>query len=121
MQWTDRSVGSTWRNHNEVDSCESIWESGAVVLGVVGVLLSATVIGIGWWAGVKTTARLDRATTRVDQGMSKIDVRLAGVESRVNSLRTDLNAVQASVKTITDDNTDLPQVRSEIESAFSIV
>ncbi len=88
---------------------------GAVVLGVVGVLLSATVIGIGWWAGVKTTARLDRATTRVDQGMSKIDVRLARVESRVNSLRTDLNAVQASVKTITDDNPDLPQVRSEIE------
>ena len=92
---------------------------GAVVLGVVGVLVSATVIGIGWWATMKTTARLDRATSRLDQGMSKIDIRLARVELRVNSLRTDLNAVQASVKTIADENPELPRVRSEIEQLLN--
>jgi archaellum component FlaC len=88
---------------------------GAVVLGVVGVLLSATVIGIGWWATVKITGRLDRANSRLDQGMSKIEVRLARVEARVNSLRTDLNTVHASVDSIAADNPELPRIRAEIE------
>jgi len=88
---------------------------GAVVIGVVGVLLCATAVGIGWWAAVRTIARLDRAAARLDRGLSEVDVQLARVESRLNAVRTDLNAVRGAAETIAAENPDLPLVRAEIE------
>ena len=58
--------------------------SGTVVLGGIGLLLCAAVIGIGWWAAVKTVDRLDRAMARLDHGLTEVDVQLARVESRVH-------------------------------------
>ena len=88
---------------------------GAVVLGGVGVLLCATAVGIGWWAAVRTAARLDRVAARLDHGLSEVDVQLARVESRVNAIRTDLDAVRGAAETIAAENPDLPRVQAEIE------
>jgi NAD(P)-dependent dehydrogenase (short-subunit alcohol dehydrogenase family) len=88
---------------------------GAVVLGVVGVLVCATAGGIGWWGAVRTTARLDRVIARLDSGLSDVDAQLARVESWLNAVRTDLNAVRGAAETIAAENPDLPRVRAEIE------
>lgn len=88
---------------------------GAIVLGVVGVLLCATAVGIGWWAAVRTTARLDRAAARLDHGLSEVDVQLARVESPLNAVRTDMSTVRGAAETIAAENPDLPRVRAEIE------
>jgi chromosome segregation ATPase len=87
----------------------------AVVLGIVGVLLCATAVGIGWWAAVRTIARLDRIAARLDRGLSEVDIQLARVESRLNAVRTDLNAVRGAAEIIAAENPDLPRVRAEIE------
>jgi chromosome segregation ATPase len=88
---------------------------GAVVLGIVGMLLCATTVGIGWWVAVRTTARVDRLAGRLERGLSEVDVRLARIESRLNAVRTDLEAVRDATATIAAENPDLPRVRAEIE------
>lgn len=88
---------------------------GAVVLGGVGVLLCATAVAIGWWAAVRTAARLDRVAARLDHGLSEIDAPLARVESRVNAIRADLDAVRGAAETIAAEHPELPRVQAEIE------
>jgi len=88
---------------------------GAVVLGVVGALLCAATVGLGWWAATRSVDRIDRVAARLDQGLSEADVRLARVESRLNTVRSDLNEVRGAVATIAAENPDLPRVRAEIE------
>ncbi len=88
---------------------------GALALGVVGALVCVTAVGIGWWAAIRTTSRLDRVAARLDRGLSEVDVQLARVESRVNAVRTDLNAARGAAETIAAENPDLPRVRAEIE------
>jgi len=83
----------------------------AVALGVVGVLFCATAVGIGWWAAVRTAARLDHIAASLDRGLSEVGVQLARVESRVNAVRTDLNAVRGAAETIASEDPDLPRVR----------
>jgi hypothetical protein len=53
---------------------------GGVVLGIVGVLLCAAVIGLGWRAAVRTVDGIDRVAARLDKGLSETDVpsRIAG-------------------------------------------
>src|SRR5688500_13653354 len=88
---------------------------GALVLGCVGVLLCATTVGIGWWAAVRTAARLDRVVARLDHGFSEVDAPLARVESRVNAIRAEFDAVRGAAETIAAENPDLPRVQAEIE------
>jgi methyl-accepting chemotaxis protein len=88
---------------------------GAFVLGGVGVLLCSTAVGIGWWAAVRTDARLGRIAGRLEHGLSEVDVLLARVESRVNSIRMDLDAVRGAAETIAAENPELPHVQAEIE------
>jgi regulator of replication initiation timing len=98
-----------------VDFMRKLLGIGAVGLGIVGALLCAGAIGIGWWAAVRTSARLDRAAARLDRGLSDLDVRLARVESRLNVVRTDVSAVREAAEAIVAENPDLPRVRAEIE------
>lgn len=88
---------------------------GAIVLGVAGELLCATAIGIGGWAALRSTARLDRIADRLDHDLSEVDGSLARVELRVSSVRADLNAVREAAEKIAAENPDLPRVRAEIE------
>jgi hypothetical protein len=88
---------------------------GGVVLGVVGVLLCAAVIGIGWRTAVRTVDRIDRVAARLDKGLSETDVRLGRVESRVSTIRSELNEVRGGAEAIVADNPELPWVRAEIE------
>src|SRR5688572_30749573 len=88
---------------------------GAVVLGGAGVLVCATAVGIGWWAAVRVSTRLDRVATRLDHGLSEIDVPLARVESRVNAIRTDVDAVRGAAESMAAENPDLPRVQAQIE------
>jgi hypothetical protein len=55
---------------------------GAVVLGVVGIVLCAAAIGFGWWAAVTTIDRVSRVAASLDHGLSEADARLARVEER---------------------------------------
>src|SRR5688572_12406269 len=89
--------------------------SGAVVLGGMGLLLCAAVVGIGGWAAVKTVARLDRAAARLDHGLTEVDAQLARVEARVSSIRRDLDSVRDAVDSIAAENPDLPRVQAQIE------
>ena len=88
---------------------------GAILFGLVGVLLCATIVGIGWWAALWTTFQVDRVAARLDHGLSEVDVQLARVETRLDAVRTDLNAVRGAAETIAADNPDLPRVQAQIE------
>ena len=88
---------------------------GAVVFGVVGVLLCVTAIAIGWWAAVTTTAKLDRVVTRLEHSISEVDLRLASVESRVNVVRKDLNAICGAAESIASEPLEPLRLRAEIE------
>src|SRR5688500_4202671 len=81
---------------------------GAVLLGIVGVLLCAAAIGIGWWAAVRTVARLDRAADRLDQSLSEVDQRLSRVEAQMNTVCSGLNAVREATEAIAAENPELP-------------
>ena len=91
---------------------------GAVVLGVAGVLVCATAIGIGWWTAVRTSNRIVRLGTRLDDGLSKADERLARVELRMNAIRTDLTKVREAAETFDSETQDLPRVRAAIEQVL---
>ncbi len=88
---------------------------GAVLFGIVGVLLCATAVGIGWWAALRTTALVDRVAVRLDHGLSEVDLQLARVEARLDAVRTDLSAARAAAEAIAAENPNLPRVRAEIE------
>ena len=87
----------------------------AVGLGGVGILLCATAAGIGLWAAVTLSARLERAFVRLERGLIEVQEQLARVESRMKSIRTDLLAVRGAAETIAAENPELPRVRAEIE------
>jgi hypothetical protein len=88
---------------------------GAVVLGVVGVLLCGAAVGVGWWAARRTIDLTGRVTSRLDQGLSEADVRLGRVESRMNTVRSDLNKVRVAAEAIAAEDPKLPRVRAKIE------
>src|SRR6476659_8976960 len=88
---------------------------GALVLGVVGVLLCAAAMGIGWWAALGISARLDRAVARLDHGLSEVDLRLSRLEARLNAVRSDLNEVREAAGTLAAQNPELPRVQAAIE------
>jgi hypothetical protein len=73
---------------------------GAIVLGVAGVLLCATGVGVGWWAAWSVASRLDRVADRLDHGLSEVDQQLARVESRVGAIRSDLDVIREATETI---------------------
>lgn len=91
---------------------------GAVVLGIVGVLLCGALIGLGWWTTGRTVDRIDRVTARLDQGLAEADGRLARVEARVNTVRAELNEVRKGAEKIAADNPELPRLQAEIEQLF---
>lgn len=88
---------------------------GAVVLGVVGALLSAVAIGLGCRMAASTVDRIDRIAARFDEGLAEMDERLARVESRVSTVRTELNEVRGGAEAIIAENPELPRVRAEFE------
>src|SRR6187549_820270 len=87
-----------------------------IVLGVVGALLCAAVIGMSWWFAAKSTTRIDRMTSRLIQGLTEVDGHLTRVQSRVNSIQSELKTVQNSVTTIAAENPELPRVKAAAES-----
>jgi hypothetical protein len=88
---------------------------GAVVVGVVGVLLCAAAVGLGWWVAVKAVGRLTRVAARLDRGLAEADSGLARVEGRVNAVRADLDEVRDAAGRIAAENPDLPRVRTAID------
>jgi hypothetical protein len=87
----------------------------AVVLGVVGVLVCAAAIGLGWWAAVTTADRVTRAAARADQGLAGADASLARTEERLAAIRADLDEVRGEAEKLTTENPELPRVRAAIE------
>jgi methyl-accepting chemotaxis protein len=88
---------------------------GAVALGGVGMLVCAAAVGIGWWAALRTAARLDRVVARVDHGLTEVDGQLARVESRVNAILTEVDEVRGAAESIAAENPELPRVQAQIE------
>lgn len=88
---------------------------GAAALGLLGALLCAAAIGLGWWTAAKTVERIDRAAARLDNGLAETDARLARVESGVSTVRAELNEIRGAVETIAAENPELPRARAEIE------
>jgi methyl-accepting chemotaxis protein len=84
-------------------------------VGVVGVLLCAAAVGVGWSAAMRTVDRIGRVTARLSQGLSEADERLGRVESRINSVRSDLTQVRVVAETVAAENPELPRVRAKIE------
>jgi len=87
----------------------------AVLLGVVGALVCATGIGLGWWAAVKTADRVTRAAARLDQGLSETDAGLARTEDRLAADRSGLDDIRRDAEQIAAENPELPRVRAAIE------
>lgn len=87
----------------------------AVVLGVIGVLVSAAAVGLGWWVAVKTADRVTRVAASVDEGLSQADAGLARTEERLNAVRADLAEVRGAAEKVAADNPELPRVRVAIE------
>lgn len=88
---------------------------GALVLGVLGAILCAIAIGLGWRFAVKSVDRVNRVAARLDQGLAQSDVRLARVESRLNAVRSDVDDTRKKAEAIADENPELPRVKAEIE------
>jgi chromosome segregation ATPase len=88
---------------------------GAIVLGAIGLLVSAAAIGVGWRTAVRAVDRIDRITARLENGLSETDVRLARVEARVSTIHTELNELRGAAETIGTENPELPRVRAEFE------
>lgn len=88
---------------------------GAVVFGVVGVLLCAAAVGLGWWVAVRTIDRATRVAARLDQGLSEADAGLARVEERLSAVRAELDEVRGAAEKIVVENPELPRVRAAIE------
>ena len=88
---------------------------GAVVLGVLGVLLCATAVGMSWWAAATINARLVQLAARLELGLSEVDLHLIRVESRLNAIQTDFDAVRGAAEKVTAENLALPRVQAEIE------
>src|SRR5262249_40744226 len=88
---------------------------GAVVLGVVGVLLCAAAVGLGWWVAAKIAGRVTRVAARLDQGLSEADSGLARVEERVNAVRANLDDVRGGAARIAAESPGPPRVRAAIE------
>ena len=87
----------------------------AVVLGVLGVLICAAAIGLGWLVASKTANRVTSAAARADQGLAEADVSLARTEERLAAIRSDLAEVRGEAEKLIAENPELPRVRSAIE------
>jgi hypothetical protein len=92
---------------------------GAVVLGVVGVLLCAAAVGLGWWLVEKSAGRVTRVAVRIDQGLSEMDAGFAQVEERIKAVRTDFDEVRGATARIPAGNPDLPGARTAIDQVLS--
>lgn len=88
---------------------------GAIALGLVGVLLCAVAIVLGWRVAVKTVDRVNHVATRLEQGLSAVDARLVRVESRLSAVRSDFDDVREKAAAIAEENPELPRVKAEIE------
>ena len=88
---------------------------GAVVLGMVGALLCAAAVGLGWWAAAKAIGGVSRVAARLDRGLSEADAGLARVERRLDAVRADLGEVATATGRIAEENPDLPRVRAAVE------
>jgi hypothetical protein len=86
-----------------------------MVLGLVGALVCAAAIGLGWWTAVRTADRVTRAAERVDHGLSEVDERLAQTEERLASIRADLDEVRGEAEKLAAENPELPRVRAAVE------
>jgi len=88
---------------------------GAVVLGACGALVCATAIGLGWWAAVKGTDRVNRVSARLDDGLAQTDARLSRVEVRLAAVRVQIDEVWREAEQLSAENAELPRVRAAIE------
>jgi hypothetical protein len=88
---------------------------GAVLLGVLGVLICTAAIGLGWWLAARTVDRVEFAALRLDRSLSESDVRLARVESRVNAIRSELDDVRGEAEALFVENPELPRAKAAIE------
>jgi hypothetical protein len=91
---------------------------GAIVLGIIGVLLCGVAIGVGWWVAAASVGRLTRIADRLDHGLSEADSGLARVEERMNAVRLGLDEIQAEAARTVAENPELPRVQAAIEQLF---
>lgn len=88
---------------------------GAVILGVLGTLVSAAAIGLTWWAAVRTADRVTRVAARLDDGLAEADARLERVEGRLADVRADIAEARGEAEKLAAENPDLPRVRAAVE------
>lgn len=88
---------------------------GAGVLGVLGTLVCAAAIGLGWWTAVRTADRVTVVAARLDHGLTEADARLERVEGRLAAVRADLAAARAEAEKLTAENPELPRVRAAVD------
>jgi hypothetical protein len=89
-----------------------IW---AVGLGLLGTMLCAAAIGLGWWAANWTIDRVTLVAARLDQGLSAADTRLEQVEGRLSAVRADLAERLGEAERMAADHVELPRLQSAIE------
>jgi hypothetical protein len=82
---------------------------------MVGALLCAAAVGLGWWAAAKAIGGVSRVAARLDRGLSEADAGLARVERRLDAVRADLGEVATATGRIAEENPDLPRVRAAVE------
>jgi methyl-accepting chemotaxis protein len=88
---------------------------GAAALGMLGALVCAAAIGLGWWAAARSADRAALVAARLDHGLSEADARLGRVEGRLAVVRADLAEARGEAEKLAAENPELPQVRSAIE------
>jgi hypothetical protein len=86
-----------------------------VALGVLGVLLCAAALGLGWWAAAKVADRVNRAAARLDHGLVETDARLRRVEDRLAAIRADVDGVRGEADRLAAENPELPRAKAAVE------
>jgi hypothetical protein len=87
----------------------------AAALGLLGALACAALIGLGWWAAVRTAGRVTQAAERVEQRLAEADKSLSRTEERLAAIRADVDDVRGEADRLIAANPELPQVRAALE------
>jgi hypothetical protein len=88
---------------------------GAAALGLLGTLVFAAAIGLGWWVAGRASDRADLLASRLDRGLSEADQLLEQAEGRLAALRGELAESRGEAEKLAAENPELPQVRRAIE------
>lgn len=88
---------------------------GAMILGVVGTVLCAAAIGLGFWGAAWAFRTIDLVVAARNRGLTEAERRLTAVETRLAALRADIAAAREAAEKIVADDADLPRAQAVIE------